>query len=86
MEKDLQWRGHHGSKNATWHSRLRGLHKDTQRTLQHPDGPMDGINLEEELDHTVHSQQGDQGQVDKVQTGEDPEAHQSYTRQQEDTR
>ena len=56
---------------------LRGLHKDTQRTLQHPDGPMDGINLEEKLDPRVHSQQGDQGQVDKVQTGEDPEAHQS---------
>ena len=37
---------------------------------------MDGLNLEEELDHTIHSQQGDQGQVDKVQTGEDPEAHQ----------
>ena len=37
---------------------------------------MDGLNLEEELDHTVHSQQGDQGQVDKVQTGEDPEAYQ----------
>ena len=37
---------------------------------------MDGINLEEKLDHTVHSQQGDQGQVDKVQTGEDPKAHQ----------
>ena len=58
-------------------SGLRGIHKDTQRTLQHPDGPMDGINLEEELDHTVHSQQGDQGKVGKVQTGEDPEAHQS---------
>ena len=34
----------------------------------HPDGSMDGINLEEKLDHTVHSQQGDQGQVGKVQT------------------
>ena len=38
---------------------------------------MDGINLEEKLDTTLHSQQGDQGQVDKVQTGEDQEVHQS---------
>ena len=37
---------------------------------------MDVLNLEEELDHKVHSPQGDQGQVDKVQKGEDPEAHQ----------
>ena len=37
---------------------------------------MDVLNLEEELDHTIHSPQDDQGQVDKVQKGEDPEAHQ----------
>ena len=36
---------------------------------------MDVLNLEEELDHTVYSQQGDQGQADKVQKREDPEAH-----------
>ena len=36
---------------------------------------MDVLNLEEELDHIVYSPQGDQGQVDKVQKGEDPEAH-----------
>ena len=37
---------------------------------------MDVLNLEEELDHMVHSPQDDQRQVDKVQKGEDPEAHQ----------
>ena len=37
---------------------------------------MDVFNLEEELDPTVHTPQGDQGQVNKVQKGEDPEAHQ----------
>ena len=38
--------------------------------------PLDVLNLAEKVDHTVQSQQGDQGQVDKVQKGEDPKAHQ----------
>ena len=46
---------------------------------------MDGLNLEEELDHTVHSQEGDQRQVDKVQTGEDPEPDIGPLDQTEDT-
>ena len=36
---------------------------------------MDVLNLEEELDHPVYSQQSDQGQADKIQKREDPEAH-----------
>ena len=38
---------------------------------------MDFLNLEEELDHTVHSQLDDQGKADKVQEKKDPKAHKS---------